>query len=45
MSVYNDESNPCFAGSCKVQMSDKSEKLVKDLKKGDLVMSAHGKAS
>lgn len=37
MSAYNCSSNPCFAGSCLVQMADGSERQVRQVRKGDQV--------
>ena len=37
MSMYNNRSNPCFAGHCLVHMADGSCKCVSSLRKGDHV--------
>lgn len=45
MSVYNSSANPCFHGNAVVQMADGSFKNVKDVAKGDLVMSLNRKSA
>jgi len=37
MSAYNCASNPCFAGSCLVQMANGNERQVRHVRKGDQV--------
>lgn len=39
MSMYNNRSNPCFAGRCLVKMADGRSKRVDAIRKGDLVAS------
>ncbi len=43
MSVYSQPSGVCFDGFCEVSMFDKSTKLVKDIVKGDKVMTPNNK--
>jgi len=43
MSYYNNSYNPCFDGNCLVLTGDKSEKCVKDIKKGDIIISSNGR--
>jgi len=45
MSVYNSSSNPCFHGDSTVLMADGSLKKVKEVAKGDLVMSSNRKSA
>eukprot|EP01022_Parablepharisma_sp_SALTPOND_P019556 TRINITY_DN335_c0_g1_i3.p1 TRINITY_DN335_c0_g1~~TRINITY_DN335_c0_g1_i3.p1 ORF type:complete len:694 (+),score=62.57 TRINITY_DN335_c0_g1_i3:160-2241(+) len=42
MDSYMDCSGGCFDGSCSVTLIDGTHKLVKDLKKGDVVLSQNG---
>jgi len=42
MSSYYNSSAPCFAGSCIVEMSDGTQKLVSDICKGDSVKTPSG---
>ena len=42
MRVYNNSSNPCFAGHCLIRMGDGSEKRVDKLVKDDMIMSFSG---
>eukprot|EP01041_Mallomonas_annulata_P011877 gene11877-24887_t len=37
MTQFNNRSNPCFHGDCTVRMSDGSTKLVREVRKGDLL--------
>ena len=39
MSMYNDPMGGCFTGDAKILLSDNTQKFVKDLKKGDTVIS------
>lgn len=39
MSVFNNSSGPCFDGNCTILMADGSLKFVKDIKRGDKVVS------
>jgi hypothetical protein len=45
MSSYYDSSSLCFIGSCNVLMADGTTKLVKEITKGDLVMTTIGHVS
>lgn len=38
MAAYNCAGNPCFAGGCLVRMADGSERQVRHVRKGDLVV-------
>jgi hypothetical protein len=40
LSSYNDRSGPCFAGHCRVTMSDGSQKRCDQIKKGDIVATS-----
>ena len=44
MDDYYDEYGGCIDGECLATMADSTTKKVKDLKKGDLVMSENGVA-
>lgn len=41
LSVYNDPNGGCFTGNCKIKMADSTYKYVKDIKKGDKVLSVN----
>jgi hypothetical protein len=42
MSMYNNRSNPCFAGRCRVKMADGRWRRVDAIRKGDVVASSYG---
>jgi hypothetical protein len=42
MSTYHNCQRPCFDGDCTVLMANNNYKLIKDLKKGDTVMTPSG---
>ncbi len=44
MSTYNMASGPCFAGPCRVKMSDSSRKACQDIQKDDIVETRQGPA-
>ena len=41
LSSYNDRSGPCFAGHCRVSMSDGSQKRCDQIIKGDIVATSN----
>lgn len=45
MGAYYNYGGGCIAGHCKVTMADGTTKLVRDIKKGDFVLSATGKST
>jgi len=45
MRSYNSSSGPCFHGSCHVLMSNRTTKLVKNIRKGDIIMSPNNHLS
>lgn len=45
MSHYSQSSGPCFDGNCVVHMHDGSKKKIKDLVKGDVVLTPTGKTA
>jgi hypothetical protein len=45
MNTFNNRSNPCFAGNNKVLMGDNTRKLVKQVKRGDIVKTSEGNAT
>lgn len=44
MRSYNMASGPCFAGACRVKMSDSSHKACQDIQKDDIVETRRGPA-
>ena len=40
MSAYNDRNGGCFDSNCSITMGDGSKKILKNLKAGDIIMSA-----
>lgn len=45
MAAYYNYGGGCIAGHCLVAMADNTRKLVKDIKKGDLIKGANGQTA